>query len=91
MEIEMAIQPGVLQAMLFGASVPLAKLLLGQAAPLVLAGLLYLGSGVGLGAWYGMRWRRHGNGGSELARTDLPWLAGAITAGGIAGPHHHVH
>jgi len=46
----MTFQPGVLPAMraalLFGASVPFAKLLLGQAAPLVLAGLLYLGSGV---------------------------------------------
>jgi drug/metabolite transporter (DMT)-like permease len=86
----MTIQPGVLQAMLaallFGASVPLAKLLLGQASPLVLAGLLYLGSGVGLGTWYGIRWLHHGHDGSELDRTSLPWLAGAITAGGIAGP-----
>jgi hypothetical protein len=35
-------------AALFGASTPIAKLLLGFTDPLLLAGLLYLGSGVGL-------------------------------------------
>jgi hypothetical protein len=35
-------------ALLFGASTPLAKLLLGEVAPWLLAGLLYLGSGIGL-------------------------------------------
>jgi len=35
-------------AALFGASTPFAKLLLGELPPLGLAGLLYLGSGVGL-------------------------------------------
>lgn len=35
-------------AFLFGASTPVAKLLLGITDPLLLAGLLYLGSGVGL-------------------------------------------
>lgn len=37
-------------AFLFGASTPLAKELLGQLSPWLLAGLLYLGSGVGLTA-----------------------------------------
>ena len=36
-------------ALLFGASAPLAKLLLEQTSPQLLAGLLYLGSGIGLG------------------------------------------
>jgi len=36
-------------AVLFGASAPFAKLLLSDAAPELLAGLLYLGSGLGLG------------------------------------------
>jgi drug/metabolite transporter (DMT)-like permease len=44
--------PGVLAtllaAALFGAGTPLAKLLLAQASPWLLAALLYLGSGVGL-------------------------------------------
>jgi drug/metabolite transporter (DMT)-like permease len=69
-------------AALFGASTPLAKLLLGELPPLMLAGLLYLGSGVGLAAWIGLRGFR----GSLLARADWPWLAGAILAGGIVGP-----
>ena len=33
----------------FGASTPLAKLLVGDVSPVLLSGLLYLGSGVGLG------------------------------------------
>ena len=44
--------PGVLAtllaAALFGAGTPLAKLLLAQTSPWLLAALLYLGSGVGL-------------------------------------------
>jgi hypothetical protein len=37
----------VAAAVLFGASTPFAKLLLGQLPPVLLAGLLYLGSGLG--------------------------------------------
>jgi drug/metabolite transporter (DMT)-like permease len=69
-------------ALLFGASTPLAKLLLGDASPWLLAGLLYLGSGLGLGAVALLRrsaWPR-------LARAEALALAGAIAAGGIAGP-----
>lgn len=71
-------------AALFGAATPLAKLLLGETSPLLLAGLLYLGSGVGLGAWLLMRPRAGPV--SPLQRADWPWLAGAILAGGIIGP-----
>jgi hypothetical protein len=39
---------GLLAAALFGASTPLAKLSIQGIQPLMLAGLLYLGSGVGL-------------------------------------------
>ena len=38
----------ILAALLFGASTPLAKELLGATNPLLLAGLLYCGSGAGL-------------------------------------------
>ena len=38
----------LLAAALFGASTPFAKVLLGDVHPVVLAGLLYAGSGVGL-------------------------------------------
>ncbi|MGQ0546689.1 MAG: EamA family transporter [Betaproteobacteria bacterium] len=71
-------------AALFGAATPLAKLLLGETSPLMLAGLLYLGSGIGLGAWLALRPRREPV--SPLQRADWPWLAGAIAAGGVLGP-----
>jgi drug/metabolite transporter (DMT)-like permease len=72
-------------AALFGASTPLAKLLLGDISPLLLAAILYLGSGLALSMWLGVRALRHGHS-APLERGDWPWLAGAIAAGGIAGP-----
>jgi len=78
----------LLAALLFGASTPLAKSLLPQVAPVLMAGLLYLGSGVGLGVYRLIRSRTNATGSQEaaLTRKDLPWLAGAIVAGGIVGP-----
>ena len=74
-------------AALFGASTPFAKLLLGEVSPLMLAGILYLGSGIGLALWLAVRGRVFGDERrSSLAPADLPWLAGAILAGGVAGP-----
>src|SRR5687767_6204230 len=72
---------------LFGASMPLSKLLIADMTPQWLAGLLYLGSGLGLGAWMLVR-RAVSRGGREAAlqRTDLPALSGAILAGGVAAP-----
>jgi drug/metabolite transporter (DMT)-like permease len=73
-------------AVLFGASPPFAKLLLGQVEPVLLAGLLYLGSGVGLSIWRPIRsWMGKAQEG-RLKRADLPWLAGAVFFGGVAGP-----
>ena len=69
-------------AALFGASAPFAKILLGHTSPWLLAGLLYLGSGLGLGV---LRLIRRGKE-TPLARADLPWLAAAIVAGGVCGP-----
>ncbi len=45
----------IIAAALFGASAPLSKLLLGEIPPLQLAGLLYLGSGIGLLVWFSLR------------------------------------
>jgi len=73
-------------AVLFGASTPLAKLLTGVLPPVMLAGLLYLGSGIGLLVFRSLRFRRPSAADASLARADLPWLAGAIIAGGIVGP-----
>jgi len=72
-------------AVLFGLSTPLAKILVGSSRPQLVAGLLYLGSGLGLGIfWLGAQ-SRNGNE-APLTRADLPWLAGAIVAGGIVAP-----
>lgn len=69
-------------ALLFGAGTPLAKWLLEQASPWLLAALLYLGSGLGLAL---LRWLRQDRAAS-LAAGELKWLAGAVLAGGVAGP-----
>ena len=58
-------------------------------APVTLAGLLYLGSGIGLFACYLARALVERGGQDKpvtLTAPDLPWLGGAILAGGIAGP-----
>lgn len=78
--------PGVLAALgaalLFGAGTPVAKLLLGPVSPWLLAGLLYLGSGVGLALF---RWTRRPQV-VHLSRSEIAWLVAAIAAGGVAGP-----
>jgi drug/metabolite transporter (DMT)-like permease len=77
----------LLSAVLFGASTPLAKALLGEVSPWLLAGLLYLGSGIGLGVVRSVsRLRGDTPGEASLTRADLPWLAAVVLAGGIAGP-----
>jgi drug/metabolite transporter (DMT)-like permease len=73
--------------LLFGLSTPAAKALLTVTNPWMLAGLLYLGSGMGLGslrlvlALVGRVSRE-----APLRRSDWPWLAGATVAGGVVGP-----
>src|SRR5215469_14328102 len=73
-------------AALFGASTPVAKLLLGVTDPLLLAGLLYLGSGVGLGI-IGPGARLSGIAAEAPLRWhDLPWLGLIVLFGGVLGP-----
>jgi len=74
---------GLGAALLFGASTPLAKLLLPSSGPFMLAGLLYLGAGIGLMVL--SPFRRAGRE-APLGRGDLPTLAAMVIAGGIAGP-----
>lgn len=69
-------------ALLFGAGTPLAKLLLSDTGPWLLAALLYLGSGVGL--WLVRRVR--GAPAVQLPRGQGRWLAGAVVCGGVVGP-----
>jgi drug/metabolite transporter (DMT)-like permease len=73
-------------ATFFGASFPLSKMLLGHVGPVGLAGLLYLGSGLGVGALRLLI--RGGSGRKEapLKKTDLGWLLGVILSGGVGGP-----
>jgi drug/metabolite transporter (DMT)-like permease len=83
---ERVYQPGVSAALgaalLFGAGTPFAKLLLNSVNPWLLAGLLYLGSGISLTLY--RRLRR--SPAVSLPRSEVPWFAGAIVAGGIVGP-----
>lgn len=72
----------LLAALLFGAGTPLAKLLLAQASPWLLAALLYLGSGIGLAAMRRIQAKPR----VRLVTGDGKWLAGAVLAGGVAGP-----
>src|SRR5438270_7302062 len=71
-------------AVLFGAAAPFAKLLLGELEPQLLAGLLYLGAGIGLAAGHFGRAARGIP--APLRAGDLRWLAGVVLFGGILGP-----
>ena len=74
-------------AVLFGAATPFSKLLLGSTDPQLLAGLLYLGAGVGLSIGQAGR-RVLGLRGAEapLRRADVPWLMAVVVFGGVIGP-----
>ena len=74
-------------AVLFGLAAPLSKGLIGAIDPWLLAGILYLGAGVGLVIVYALR---SSIGLSErearLKHGDWPWLAGVVLFGGLLGP-----
>lgn len=73
---------GLGAALLFGAGTPVAKLLLGQVSPWLMAGLLYATAGAALFAWRGVR---------RTPRITLPsqdrWaVAGSVFFGGVLAP-----
>ncbi len=77
----------LLGAALFGASTPIAKVLVGEIEPVILAGLLYAGSGAGLGLWLAVRGLiRPAAERPRFAAGDYKWLAGAVISGGVVGP-----
>ena len=79
----------LVSALLFGASTPAAKALLGAVDPTILAGLFYCGAGIGIAALRQVSQRfitAPGAGEVALSGRDWPWLSGAIVAGGIVGP-----
>jgi drug/metabolite transporter (DMT)-like permease len=83
----MAVVYALISAALFGVSTPAAKALIGSVHPVVLAGLLYCGAGVGIAVLRRVLPSIVSRAPEvRLSRADLPWLAGAITAGGVLGP-----
>src|SRR6478609_6148089 len=70
-------------AILFGASAPLSKLLIGSIDPWLLAGILYLEAGAGFAI---VHWGRPiiglPNQEAPLQKADLPWLMAVILFGG---------
>ncbi len=84
MKIPMGVSYAILAAMLFGSTTPVAKFIIRDIHPVILAAILYLGSGVGLflTRWItGSRSRE-----AALQRSSMPWLLGAILFGGILAP-----
>lgn len=79
-------KPGVLaafgSAFLFGAGTPLAKWLLDQMSPWMLAGLLYLGSGIGLAIYRQLRGATR----PRLNPGEMRWLVAAVLCGGGVAP-----
>jgi drug/metabolite transporter (DMT)-like permease len=74
----------LVSALLFGASTPVSKLLLGASvSPWLLAGILYLGAGLGLAVVRVFEGKARD---AQLRRPDLPWLAGVLVFGGLLGP-----
>ena len=84
-----AVVLALLSAALFGVSTPAAKVLLGMIDPTILAGLLYCGAGLGVAVVRRVGWfasAQTGRSEAALGRRDVPYLAGAIVAGGVVGP-----
>lgn len=80
------LQSAILSAILFGISPVACKAIVGQMPPALLAGLLYLGSGLGLtGVVFHQRSDVRGILGA-LSWRQKAVLAGAILSGGVAAP-----
>ena len=75
---------GLASAVLFGASVPITKRLLPEIAPVLLAGLLYLGGGLAVGAVRVLARRRIVE--ASLGRADLTRVLAIVVLGGVVGP-----
>lgn len=82
--LQPAIARALLSALLFGAATPVVKVVMGEANPWLVAGLLYAASGIGLSLYRflgSQRWPLR-----LPPKGDLPWLCAAISCGGIIGP-----
>jgi drug/metabolite transporter (DMT)-like permease len=74
---------GLCAAASFGLAAPLAKRLLGEFPPVLLAGVLYLGATVALAS---LRALGMPKGELALGREDVAKLAGVVVSGGVLGP-----
>ncbi len=74
-----AIAFAVLAAALYAVNAPVSKLLMSEISPSILAGLLYIGAGVGMGAVLGIkRAREPSDRDSRLGRVDLPYTVAMV-------------
>lgn len=82
------IMMALLASILFGASAPITKILLGKIEPIPLASFLYLGSGVGLLVFQivNLIIKKKVINEAPLKKKDFIWLVGAIITGGIIAP-----
>ena len=72
---------------LFGLCVPFSKALIGDIAPIMLAGFLYAGATVGTATWFIVRRGMAAPAPtSRLDRNDILYLAGSTVTGAIAAP-----
>ncbi len=76
----------VAAALAFAASVPAAKLLLSDIAPLALSGTLYLSAGVLCTLLYRYSRTRASSATPSLQRAERFWLGGAVLGGGVLAP-----
>ena len=76
-----AILCAFLAAVFYAVNVPLSKLFLQQVGPTMMAALLYLGAGIGIGALSLLNREK----GEKLSKTDLPYVLGMIALD-IAAP-----
>lgn len=77
----------IISAALFGISMPIAKLLVKEISPVILAGLLYFGAFAGLFLYSVFSKNKVDKRGmAPLSKEDFPWLAGAVISGGVIAP-----
>ncbi|WAI02444.1 DMT family transporter [Methanogenium organophilum] len=73
-------------AFFFGSAAPLTKLLLMNIAPVTLASLLYMGSGIFFAAFWLVRktfFTENHTREAPVERRDLPWIAGSVLSGSV--------
>jgi len=76
----------ILSAALFGVSPVLCKMLIGEMSPALLAGLLYLGSGIGLQLYLILTGRSSIQELGRISSLSRSKLLGAVLSGGIVAP-----